>query len=393
MKSTIISFFTLGLALGFLPSASKAQPAPNPPGQISYQGFLTDANGFPLATNNPVNYNVQFRIWNASTGGTNLWGELQVVTVDRGYFTVMLGNGSSLPGVTFTNNLAGIFSGSDASDRYLEITVQGLAPGDPPIAPRLRLLASPYSYLASRSLVAVSALSVDASTAIADANLSPNVALRNATQNFTGVNTFSNSVRISAGNTLEFGAGTAGKEANAGKIGYQTFSSALDIVGAGTNSSSRMIQFWAEGGANFTGGATIGGNVGIGTTTPAATLDVRGDVKMQGGAGGNTVFATGSQEDLRIVRGVVNYDGTIISGSGFTVGHGSTGAYVIQFNQSFSDRPAVTVTLGRNSSNTFTPLFPIYYGVSPTEVDLYLLNSNGSFVTDVSFHFIAVGAR
>jgi hypothetical protein len=148
-----------------------AQPNPNPPGQISYQGFVTDANGIPLATNNPINFNIQFRIWNASTGGSNMWGELQVVTVDRGYFTVMLGNGSSLPGVPFTNNLSGLFSGSDASDRYLELTVQGLAPGDPPIIPRLRLLGSPYSYLAGRVL---------------DSGLSANVALRSTPNVFTG---------------------------------------------------------------------------------------------------------------------------------------------------------------------------------------------------------------
>src|SRR6516164_2632343 len=195
MKSTTTTLCLLGLVLTFAPPASQAQPTPNPPGQISYQGFLTDANGFPLATNNAVNYNIQFRIWNASTGGSNLWGELQVVTVDRGYFTVMLGNGSSLPAVPFTNNLAGIFSGSDASDRYLEMTVQGLAPGDPPIQPRLRLLASPYSYLASKALNALN---------VSDSN----VALRSGGNTFTGNQTntggsiyMDNSAEIFAKNT------------------------------------------------------------------------------------------------------------------------------------------------------------------------------------------------
>jgi hypothetical protein len=301
MKSTTISLFTLGLVLTFAPSAAKAQLSPNPPGQISYQGFLTDANGFPLATNNPVNYNVQFRIYNASTSGTLQWGESQVVTVDRGYFTVMLGNGSILSGVT--NTLAGVFSGSDASDRYLEMTVQGLAPAgsqDMPIQPRLRLLASPYSFLASRSLVAES---VAPSTAVADANLSQNVALRNASQTFTGVNTFNNAVGISGKNILEFDAGDSAKGQDAGTIGYQVFDNALDIVGAGT-AGNRKIKFWAEGGAdfsggvnfegaanfpagaNFTGGASFpgganfsgealfGGNVGIGTSSPLVPLHV-----------------------------------------------------------------------------------------------------------------------
>jgi hypothetical protein len=77
--------------------------------------------------------------------------------------------------------------------------------------------------------------------------------LLNASQTFTGINTFNNAVGISAANMLEFGAGVSPKEANAGKIGYQQFSDALDIVGAGTNGANRKIKFWAEGGATFTG--------------------------------------------------------------------------------------------------------------------------------------------
>jgi hypothetical protein len=64
-------------------------------------------------------------------------------------------------------------------------------------------------------------------------------------------------VGISGNNSLEFGAGVAGKHPNAGKIGYQTFTpGALDIVGAGTNATSRRIKFWAEGGATFNGTGT-----------------------------------------------------------------------------------------------------------------------------------------
>jgi hypothetical protein len=186
MKRTTISL-VVGLALALSPLPSHAQPTPNPPGQISYQGFLTDANGLPLATNTPINYNVIFRIFNASTGGTLLWAEQQVVTVDRGYFTVMLGNGSAVSGGPNTDDLTSIFSGGDASDRFLELTVQGLAPGDPPIAPRLRLLASPYSFLASKALnVDGSALTMGT---VADARLSSNVALRAGGNNFTGVQT------------------------------------------------------------------------------------------------------------------------------------------------------------------------------------------------------------
>ena len=68
-------------------------------------------------------------------------------------------------------------------------------------------------------------------------------------------------LKIASTNDIEFGTDVA-KEANAGKIAYQQFSDALDIVGAGTTGTNRKIKFWNEGGASFTG------NVGIGTTTP-----------------------------------------------------------------------------------------------------------------------------
>lgn len=55
-------------------------------------------------------------------------------------------------------------------------------------------------------------------------------------------------------NVLELGAGVIGKEANAGKIGYQRFSAdALDIIGAGPDAASRKIRFWAEGGTILNG--------------------------------------------------------------------------------------------------------------------------------------------
>ncbi len=151
------------------PSLSWAQATPNPPGQVSYQGFLTDANGVPLALSAPKNYDVNFRIYNVPTGGTAVWGEVQTVTVDRGYFSVLLGQGAALSGgEPWTNNLAGIFTGSDASDRYIGITVKGITTPDSEIQPRLRLLASPYSFLAGKANNAVTLAGYDWSTLFPD---------------------------------------------------------------------------------------------------------------------------------------------------------------------------------------------------------------------------------
>lgn len=159
----------LWLLLALPPAISFAQTTPNPPGQLSYQGFLTDANGIPLATNAPKNYDIIFRIYNAPSGNAApLWGELQTVTVDRGYFSVLLGQGSGVPGAPATNDLSGIFSGSDASDRYIGTTVKGLAGGDVEIQPRMRLLSSPYSLLARTANNAVKLGGYDWSTVFPD---------------------------------------------------------------------------------------------------------------------------------------------------------------------------------------------------------------------------------
>src|SRR5262245_56415403 len=91
MKKLIL--ITVGLALGA--SLAFAQTATNtPPDRMSYQGYLVDANGNVLAPTTPLNYQTVFRIYSVPTGGTPLWSESQVVTVDKGNFSVVLGEGA-----------------------------------------------------------------------------------------------------------------------------------------------------------------------------------------------------------------------------------------------------------------------------------------------------------
>ncbi len=114
---------------------------------MSYQGFVADANGAALASSNPVNYTVVFRIYAASSGGSSLWAESQTVTVDKGNFSVVLGEGVA-EGSEPRPTLSSVFASATASDRYIGITVKGLSGGDPEMSPRLRLLPSPYAFLA-----------------------------------------------------------------------------------------------------------------------------------------------------------------------------------------------------------------------------------------------------
>ena len=123
----------------------------NPPERMTYQGYLVDGNGAPLGNSAPTNYDVVFRIYKAKQGGNALWAEQQTVTVDKGYFSVLLGEGADTASGEPRGSLSGAFDGADASDRFIGITVSGLGGGDVEIAPRLRLVTSPYAFTASQA--------------------------------------------------------------------------------------------------------------------------------------------------------------------------------------------------------------------------------------------------
>jgi hypothetical protein len=139
------------LALALVAGLAGAHAATGtPPDKMTYQGFLADASGVPLGNASPVNYVTVFRIWPADTGGapgTALWSEVQNVTVDKGNFSVILGDGLRF-GTEANGSLSAVFSSPTASDRYLEITVT-IAGNPVTIAPRLRLVAAPYALLAT----------------------------------------------------------------------------------------------------------------------------------------------------------------------------------------------------------------------------------------------------
>ncbi|MFZ4819760.1 MAG: hypothetical protein ACOYLU_14030, partial [Limisphaerales bacterium] len=73
------------------PGRSLAQSTPNVPDRLTYQGFIVDANGLALGNAAPKNYDIIFRIFNDANTGQILWSEQQTVTVDKGNFSIILG--------------------------------------------------------------------------------------------------------------------------------------------------------------------------------------------------------------------------------------------------------------------------------------------------------------
>jgi hypothetical protein len=151
-RALCLALASAGIMAGTTPLEAASS---TPPNNMSYQGFLVDANGTPLAPSLPVNYPIVFRIYDASQGGHLLWTEQQTVTVQKGNFSVVLGEGSGVPGEV-RPNLAEVFTGTSASDRYISITVT--VNGTPnEILPRLRLLPGAYSFLAANANALVKA--------------------------------------------------------------------------------------------------------------------------------------------------------------------------------------------------------------------------------------------
>ncbi len=209
------------------------------PAAMNYQGMLTDANGDPVANAAPENRNIEFRIYSQATGGTPLWGEAQTVTVYKGQFSVVLGNGTAVGGApSGPASFAAVFANATSADLYFGITPQGGAE----FAPRQKLLSSAYA-LRARMAEQVNALSQPSG--------------QQSQFNWLAANnlTMRGHTKIDSGNILEFGTNDSARARNtsAGQIGYQIYSSGLDIVGAGVEAEQRRITLWAEAGTELKG--------------------------------------------------------------------------------------------------------------------------------------------
>ena len=149
-----VAVFVLTLAGGPL-SAGAADMYP--PKFMSYQSYLSDANNIPLGNTGPQNYDVVFRMYNVETGGSAIWAEQQTLTVDKGYFSVLLGEGSEVAGEPGLHaSIDTLFTGADISDRYIQMTVRRIGAGgtDVDISPRLRLVTSPFAFTARNAVYA-----------------------------------------------------------------------------------------------------------------------------------------------------------------------------------------------------------------------------------------------
>lgn len=102
------------------------------PGVMNYQGYLENSSGQPISGT----VTLRFRIYDAPSGGTNVWDETQAgVSVSNGFFNVLLGSVTPLTAAIF-----------DSTTRYIQVSVDtGSGFTD---LPRQRLGSVPYAFQA-----------------------------------------------------------------------------------------------------------------------------------------------------------------------------------------------------------------------------------------------------
>jgi hypothetical protein len=233
VAAALLIVVCMGVAMAQTQTSSGSRVVPS---LVNFSGTLTDINGKPLTSI----VGVTFSLYKDEQAASPLWLETQNVTADKyGHYTVQLGATSS------TGLPADIFVAGEA--RWLGVQPQGQAE-----YPRVVLLSVPYALKAedaqtlgglpaSAFMLAVPASSgVTAAAPLATSSSPMSSATSSATSNVTTTGGTVNTIPLFT---------TATNIQN----------SAITQTGTGTTAK-----------------------IGIGTTTPASTLDVKGGVTIRG---------------------------------------------------------------------------------------------------------------
>ncbi len=239
-------------------SARIAEPAPameNVPRLVQFNGTLKDAAARPVSGV----ASVTFAIYADQDGGAALWTETQNVLADaNGRYTALLGTAT---GGGFPAELIGT-----GQSRWLGVTIARQAE-----MPRVLLASVPYALKAgdADTLGGLPAAAYVTTQQLAASNARP------ATTLLSG-----------GGTTVVTTSGIATSGVTAGPTSSITTDAAQSVTQANPTGSGTTdyIPLWTSG-SNLGNSLLFqtGGKLGVGTTTPASTLDINGGQILRGG--------------------------------------------------------------------------------------------------------------
>lgn len=317
-RMTTISLLSGALSVLFVANTTTAAP----PNTMNFQGRLTNPSGAVVTDGL---YNMQFRIYSVSSGGTALWTETRQTTsrvqVTNGLFSVQLGSVTPLTPSMF-----------DAADLYFEITMAtpatatcstaGCATWESPMTPRNKLATSAYAFNATRlngktdtdfaaatgsanyiqntttaqaanfnvtgsgtigSTLTVGGAATINNTALLKTTSSTALTIQNASStNLLVANTSANTITIGSGaNTITFGANgitLAGTARNATTVTLAPEYAGATFIGDGTNNTGSLSSDFCSGSSrqninSASCGATETNNYYQWTTTQSTAQD------------------------------------------------------------------------------------------------------------------------
>lgn len=350
--------------------------APLGPG-FTYQGQI-NAGALPI---NGVAH-LRFSLWDdAGTGappvGGNQLGVSQLIAdvpVANGVFVVLLNAGGEF-GATAFNGEA----------RWLQIEVCGDAGCGSlqVLSPRQPLTGAPYS--------------------LGPWNTAPNGDIVYSGPGNVGIGTVTPGKKLTVAGNMEIGTSSGDYVhlriggGNSSGFLYGSFPHFADGIHLGynyyaDNAGTNQIIHPDGGTSRITAGY---GFVTIATQAafsgePVNRLIVENNGNVRLGAD-TLLYAPGGEENLRIIRGIIAADGSIVTGSGFSVSHPSIGQYTITFNSSFTGLPTFTGTPDHDGD--IRDRIHVV-GLSNNSVSLYITLADGSnSFADTRFNFIVVGPR